>query len=208
MMVMLGNHSSPPIHFWAGKYPNKLGWLVGPSGMTKTKVREWLPWALDNDAFSAWEHGTDWDEGLYWEFLDWAKGQKCQPRWAAVPDVVTDPEATLKNWEKFSPKVAEYGWPLAFVAQDGMTPEDVPENADLVFIGGTYRWKWRNVPEFTASCPRVHVGRVNTLFRLRRCDELGVESVDGTGWFRRPEEDFFKLEDYLSGKQDPQMSLI
>ena len=208
MMVMLGNHSSPPIHYWAGKYPGKVGWLVGPSGMTKTKVREWLPWALDNDAFSAWEHETPWNEGLYWKFLDWAKLQRCEPRWVAVPDVVTNPEATLKNWEKFSPRVQEYGWDLAFVAQDGMSPKDVPKNADLVFIGGTYKWKWRYVPTFAANCPRVHVGRVNTLFRLRRCDELGVESVDGTGWFRRPEKDFFKLEDFFSGVKDPQINLL
>ena len=208
MIVMLGNHSSPPVHYWAGKYPNKIGWLVGPTGMTKTKVREWLPWALDNDAFSAWDNGEVWDEGLYWEFLDWAKSQKYQPRWAAVPDVVTNPTETFKNWDRFAGRVSSYGWPLAFVVQDGMTPEDVPTEAEVVFIGGSYKWKWNNAPKFAQAFDRVHIGRVNTLQKLRRCDELGVESVDGTGWFRRPEEDFFKLEDYLSGKKEDQIRLL
>ena len=206
MMVMLGNHSSPPVHFWAGRYPNKIGWLVGPSGMTKTKVRKWMPYALDNDAFSAWDKGTAWDEDAYFKFLEWAAGQEYQPLWAAIPDVVTDPDATFRNWEKYAPRVEQYGWPLAFVAQDGMTPDDVPASASIVFIGGSYKWKWRTAPEFAASCPRVHVGRVNTLWRLRRCDELGIESVDGTGWFRRPEDEFAILEDYFSGKPDDQMS--
>lgn len=207
MIVMLGNHSSPPVHYWAGKYPNKIGWLVGPSGMTKTKVREWLPWALDNDAFSAWENGDEWNESLYWKFLDWAKTQKHQPMWAAVPDVVADLSGTLRNWNKFNERVAEYEWPLAFVVQDGMTPEHVPDQAEVVFIGGTYKWKWNNAPKFAQVFDRVHIGRVNTLQKLRRCDELGVESVDGTGWFRRPEAEFFEIEDYLRGKPESQLRL-
>ena len=208
MMVMVGNHSSAFVHYWAGRYPGKIGWLVGPGGMSKTKLRPWLPHALDNDAFSAWDNGTEWDEDAYFRFLDWAAAQEQPPLWAAIPDVVTDPKGTFKNWEKYAPKVKEYGWPLAFVAQDGMQPGDVPEDASVVFIGGSYKWKWRNAPEFAAKLPRVHVGRVNTLYRLRRCEELGVESVDGTGWFRRPEAEFRKLEDFLSGKPHDQLTFL
>ena len=204
---MLGNHSSPPIHYWAGKYPNRIGWLVGPSAMTKTKLREWMPYALDNDAFTAWENGSEWEEKAYFTFLDWVATQKIKPLWAAVPDVVTDKDGTLHNWKKYAPRLKNYGWPLAFVAQDGMNPSDVPDEAALVFIGGSYEWKWRSVAKFTGLFPRVHVGRVNTLYRLRRCDELGVESVDGTGWFRRPEAEFFQLEEYLAGKPHPQLTL-
>lgn len=31
---------------------------------------------------------------------------------------------------------------------------------------------------------RVHVGRVNNERRLQYCEDIGAESVDGTGWFR------------------------
>jgi len=195
------------MHFWAGKYPGKVGWLVGPSSGRK-KPRRWLPWALDNDAYTAWDKGHAWNEDTYFQFLEWAAAQEQQPLWAAVPDVVANRDKTHRNWEKYASKVKQYGWPLAFVAQDGMEPGDVPEDASVVFIGGTYRWKWRNVPEFSAKLSRVHVGRVNTLFRLRRCEELGVESVDGTGWFRRPEAEFIELEDFLAGIPDPQMTWL
>jgi hypothetical protein len=206
MMVMLGNHSSPTIHFWAGKYPRSVGWLVGPSGRSKTRLREWMPYALDNDAFSAWENGTEWDEGDYFDFLDWVAAQEYSPIWAAVPDVVGDKARTMAAWGKYSARVRAYGWPVAFVVQDGMTPADVPP-CSIVFLGGTYKWKWRNAERFACFFPRMHIGRVNTLGKLRRCDELGVESVDGTGWFRRPEKEFAELEEFLRGEPAAQLSL-
>lgn len=206
MMVMLGNHSSPLFHYWAGKYPGKVGWLIGPSGQRKTKLRPWTPYACDNDAFTAWQNDTPWDENAYLEFLQWIFRQSQRPLWVTVPDVVTNRDATIENWDKYAPRCREHGHDLAFVMQDGMTPDDVPTDADLVFIGGTFRWKWNNLPAFCEALPRVHVGRVNTLSKIRRAAELGVESVDGTGWFRRPEEEFALLEEFLSGKPDNQLT--
>jgi|6_EtaG_2_1085325.scaffolds.fasta_scaffold05289_3 hypothetical protein len=207
MMVMLGNHSSPVFHYWAGKYPGKLGWLIGPSAQPKTKLRPWVSYALDNDAFAAWQNGTPWDEGLYFRFLDWVATQSFKPMWATVPDVVADASATLANWAKYAPRCRAYGFGLAFVMQDGVKLSDVPSSADLVFIGGTYSWKWQNLPTFCKAFPRVHVGRVNTLSKVRRAAELGVESVDGTGWFRRPEKDFWLLEEFLKGAPGLQMEM-
>lgn len=206
-MVMPGTNSSAPVHYWAGRYPNKIGWMFGPNSYRKSKVREWLPYALDNDAFGAWQDGREWDEAFYFKFLDWISEQPFQPMWAAVPDVVADKAKTFNNWEKYYPMVKQYGWQLGFVAQDGMTPQDIPENADVVFIGGSRNWKWRNVQKFSENFPRVHVGRVNTLYRLWRCHELGVESVDGTGWFRREENEFMKLQEYFDGIPHPQMTM-
>jgi len=204
---MLGNHSSPLFHYWAGRFPGRVGWLIGPSAESKTKLRPWVPFACDNDAFAAWQNGTPWNEGLYFKFLDWVATQAQEPMWVAVPDVVTDREATLENWGKYAPRCRAYGYPLAFVMQDGMAADDVPPDADLIFVGGSYRWKWRNLEWICRTFSRVHVGRVNTLGKLRRSHELGVESVDGTGWFRRPEADFRKLELFLSGAPDPQLFL-
>ena len=204
MRVMLGNHSSPIFHYWAGKYPDKMGWLVGPSGQTKTRLREWIPYALDNDVYADWDNGREWSEDGYYRFLDWVSVQKFAPLWAAVPDAIGDRGKTLEKWVRHSDRVRAYGWPVAFVVQDGMTPKDVPP-CDVIFIGGTFRWKWNNVEKFAHHHPRVHVGRVNTLGKLRRCDELGIESVDGTGWFRRPEIEFARLEEYLCGKPENQI---
>jgi len=204
MMVMLGNHSSPLLHYWAGKYPGQVGWLIGPSGRHKTKLRQWIPYACDNDAFTAWQNKTAWSESDYFEFLEWTAKQEHKPLWVTVPDVVADKGRTLENWDKYAPRCREFGHDLAFVMQDGMTPDDVPSDADLVFIGGTFRWKWNNLPAFCEALSRVHVGRVNTLSKVRRAEELGVESVDGTGWFRRPVEEFALLEDFFSGKPTEQ----
>ena len=184
MMLMPANHSSPTVHYLAGKYPNRLAWLVGPSAMSKTKLRPWMPYALDNDAFSAWSQKKPWDVEAWRALLQWAQLSRHKPLWVLVPDVVADREATLQNWVRYAPEAAAYKWPLAFAVQDGMTPADVPADAAIVFVGGTTRWKWQTLPMWAESCARVHVGRVNELRRLWTCEEYGVESVDGTGWFR------------------------
>ena len=41
------------------------------------------------------------------------------------------------------PALKAFGVPLAFVAQDGMTPEDIPQDAGVVFIGGSTSCKLR-----------------------------------------------------------------
>jgi len=184
MIIMPANHSSPVIHYLAGRHPGKLGWLVGPSATSKTKLRSWVPYALDNDAFSAWTKGTSWSAPAWRQMLLWASDSGQEPRWCLVPDVVGNREETLQRWKQYSPEARAFGWPLAFAVQDGMTSRDVPQDAEVVFVGGTTDWKWATVPMWAAIFSRVHVGRVNSIEKLRVCDRLGVESVDGTGWFR------------------------
>ena len=80
-----------------------------------------------------------------------------------------------------------------------MTPADVPSEAEVVFVGGTKEWKLRNLTMWTESFDRVHVGAINSFKVLLRCQELGVESTDGTGWFRGPKmtealERYFKVQ--------------
>ena len=183
MMIMPANHSSPMIHSWAGKPPGKMGWLIGPSAMPKTKLRPWMPFALDNDAFSAWSKKREWDVHMWLTMMGQVKVSGLVPRWALVPDVVADRDGTLEKWEKYSPIAAQFGWDLAFAVQDGMTPADLPDNC-VVFVGGTTDWKWQNLPMWTETGRRVHVGRVNEINKVLWCEELGVESVDGTGWMR------------------------
>lgn len=209
-MVMPSNHSSALVHFLAGRHPGRIGWLVGPSALPKTKLREWMPFACDNDAFSAWTKKESWDFEAWVSMLEKLRYSRFEPKWILVPDVVADREATLEAWKKYSPKAAEFGWPLAFALQDGMSPEDVPSDAALVFVGGTTDWKWKSLPIWCDHFPRVHVGRVNEIRRLRTCERLGVESCDGTGWFRdgdggRKER---ALRSWFENEIDPQRQLI
>jgi hypothetical protein len=201
-MVMPANNSSSIVHFWAGRYPGRIGWLVGPTAMPKTKLRPWMPFALDNDAFSAWTKATEWDADAWVKMLGTVRASGLSPRWVLVPDVVCDRDATLRNWDRYAPVAASYGWPLAIAVQNGMTPADLPPDC-VVFVGGSSDWKWQSLPMWVATGRRVHVGRVNEI--LHTCERLGVESVDGTGWMSASEHgrQAKALAAWLAGEMPP-----
>jgi hypothetical protein len=183
-----------------------MGLLFGP-GDWKNPTH-YLPYALDNGAFPAWRKGLPWDEEGWLRLMDRAAEARTRPLWAVVPDVVTNREATLERWHKYAPMMKERGLPLAIAVQDGMTAEDVPEDATVVFVGGSTEWKWRTLPRWTARFKRVHVGRVNTLKWLIECEDLGVESVDGTGWFRGDPEQTRELIRWVTGTVSKNLRLF
>jgi hypothetical protein len=76
----------------------------------------------------------------------------------------------------------------------------------LIFIGGSSAWKWRTVNTWADNFDRVHVGRVNSIDRVWLCHDLGVESVDGTGWFRDGDDHprLMRIESYLKGERPDQ----
>jgi hypothetical protein len=118
--------------------------------------------------------------------------------WVVVPDVVGERDATLRQWDLYRLRLqCRYGWPLAFAAQDGMTPDDVPAGADVVFIGGSTLWKRRNIGLFCREFPRVHVARINTREWLWRCFDAGAESIDGTGFFRGDRAQTAAMENFI-----------
>lgn len=181
MMMMPGNDGSQHLGYLAGRYPDRLGWLMGPAQWKRPQY--FLPYALDNDCFVQREN---WSEAGWRAMLEKARLCGQPPRWVLVPDAVGDKAGTLARWQQFAPVAAVYGWPLAFAVQDGMTPGDVPSDAAVVFVGGSTEWKWSTVTQWCVECPRVHVGRVNTIERVWLCDDLGAESADGTGWMKNP----------------------
>jgi hypothetical protein len=212
MMVMPGNNSSAIVHYWAGAHPGKIGWLVGPTAVEKTTFRDWMPFALDNDAFSAYANGTPWDYHAWRRMLDHvADLEVTKPLWALVPDVVGQRDATINNWWTYHETVRQYGFIPAFALQDGMTHDNVPENATHLFLGGTTEWKWKTLPYWAELLDHhLHVGRVNSLERLWTCDRYGVNSVDGTGWFRDTME-FGKAADlrrWIEGKAPHPLDLF
>ncbi len=139
-----------------------------------------------------------------------AKRAELKPRWVVVPDVVADPVATLSRWIEWAPRLKSFGWPMAFAVQDGHTRADIPKNADIVFVGGTTEWKRKMIYHFASNFPRVHVGRINTERWLFHCLDCGVESCDGTGFFRGDQKQLAGLERVLkvmSGKLQSQSVL-
>lgn len=192
MIVMPANNTGIRVGYLAGRFPGKIGHLYSPGA--QTGPYEFVPFGLDNGAFG---HDDDWDEEGWLSLLDWANLSGMRPLWCLVPDVVGDRARTLQRWHDYSGVASRFGWPLAFAVQDGMTPKDVPAKAEVVFVGGSTEWKWRNMATFCGYFPRVHVGRVNTYRRLWDCDNAGAESIDGTGWFRGDQVQYRGLCAYL-----------
>lgn len=172
-------------HYWCGRYPGSVGVLISPSYGRKVPIDPWMPFVLDNDAFTCWRDGREWDFNAWRKMLKWVSETGIKPLWAAVPDVVANREATLDNWDLYSDEIKSLGWKTAFCVQDGMSPSDVPD-ADVIFVGGTDDFKLPQLHTWTESFPRVHCARVNSIRSIEFCESLGCESVDGTGWFRDP----------------------
>lgn len=149
------------------------------------------PWAMDNGAF------TGFDEGAYMRMLEryqpYQASQTC--RFVTAPDVVGDAAATLDRWPFWAQLLRGLGWTPAFVAQDGLTPERMPnlkEGRGVLFVGGTTAFK--ESAEVRALCGYanaygiwVHWGRVNGKRRYELALKAGVDSIDGTGFSMFPD---------------------
>ena len=199
---MVSNCTGWKTHYLQGRYGG-LGLLLPPNGIRGPYPH--LPWALDNGAFPAWKNGAAWDRHAFERALDWAAGQTLTPSWVVVPDVVTDPDATLASWEEWAPKLRGMGMRLALAVQDGMEPNTVRAHTDpeVIFVGGSSAWKLSTLRVWAKEFPRVHVGRVNGLRGLMSCHNAGVESVDGTGYFRGSRNQLRGLVDYLKAYPQP-----
>ena len=198
MMVMPSNNCKAEVHYWQGAYGG-LGHLYAPGGQRGPYPH--LPYALDNGAYGAFKNDRPFDWEAFDALITWAEAKDTQPLWIVVPDVVGSADETLAMWcERAAPLRQRTGWNLALACQDGMTPESVASlevAPDVLFIGGSTPWKWESLAGWCAFHPRVHVGRVNSPMRLAQCLDLGVESVDGTGWFRGDPKQTGGLHDFL-----------
>lgn len=164
-----------------------------------------MPYALDNGAFVAWTKGRPFNEVAFLRHL--GRSKLCSPPiWIVVPDVVGDAAATMRLWERWAPLVSGYG-PLAFAAQDGMEPTDVPKNAHCVFVGGTTEWKLENAHRFKGVAPKLHIARVNHAARLFWAEKIcHADSVDGTGFFRGDQRQIRILTEWIEGPRQMSFS--
>lgn len=157
-----------------------LGHLLTPANGNKLSslLRTGLPFACDNAAFSSFCPQAF--KKMVCRVIDYGKA----PLWIACPDVVGDAEQTLRRFEEW--RFFLHGLPIAFVAQDGCETVGLPwDEISAVFIGGSTEWK------LSRSAARVcdkaknrgkllHMGRVNSLRRLRLAVSWGCDSIDGT----------------------------
>jgi hypothetical protein len=127
--------------------------------------------------------------------------------WAIVPDVPGNAEATFARWSEYAPALTTV--PRALAVQDGMTVEQVRSLVPapvVIAVGGSTEWKWRTIGEWAKEFPRVHLLRCNAPDRLYDLETIGVESCDGTGWFRGDRTQTAGLERWArQGQQKPSL---
>lgn len=169
-----------------------LGYIDTPAQGNKRP--EGVTWCADNGAFS-----DRFDESKWWAFLKANAHAAADCLFAVAPDVVGDAAATLERSAPWLPKIRALGYPVAFVAQDGLGihwngslhvgvldgPTIEWAEFDCLFIGGTTDWKLgARARALVAEARRrgkwVHMGRVNSERRFEYARAIGCDSVDGT----------------------------
>lgn len=162
-----------------------LGLLVQPRSAVERGDNLQRVWgyAADNGCFS---QGDKFNVDRWMRWLETLPLANCL--FAVLPDVVGDPVKTFDRSMDVLAEVKEMGFPVAFVAQDGVEhlPDKIPwEDLDCLFIGGSTEWKLSEAVIQLGRKARdlgkwTHVGRVNSLKRLRWAAAAGFDSADGT----------------------------
>lgn len=99
----------------------------------------------------------------------------------------------MARWEIMSRFLRPFRLPLAYVIQDGIERVGVPwGDCAAVFIGGTTAFKLGPIARHCVELAKqygawVHMGRVNTIKRLMYAQQIGCDSVDGSGFARFPD---------------------
>lgn len=162
-----------------------------------------VAWCADNGCFS-----DRWDEAKWWAFLVRNAHRAAACLFAVAPDVVADAAASHERAAPWLPRIRELGYPVAYVAQDGLENLVVPwDDFDVLFIGGSTEWKLgRHAVELAHAAKRrgkrVHVGRVNSNLRMQFAAApypygLGADSCDGTYLTFGPDRNLPKLLGWL-----------
>ena len=168
------------------RYPEQLGVLITPRNLSRvTTAAKGLgaPWVADNGAFSGF------DLAAFRRMLRRIRG-KPGCLFVVCPDVVADARATLARFGEWALEVRASGQPVAFVGQDGAEDLDLPwDDFDAWFIGGSTGWKLSQASaDLVAQAKRrglhVHMGRVNSMRRLRAAVDMGCDSCDGSSYSR------------------------
>lgn len=187
-------------------WPDNFGLILSARqpGSIYPKLESGVPWLLDNGVFTKKYNETNWLNQMtrYKLFADTCVG-------VAVPDVLYNSKETLILYKEYSPKI-----PLCYrrliVTQDGMFAKDIPwQDIDGVFVGGSNEHKLNDsfgIVSFAHTQNKhVHVGRVNSLKRMKRV--WFADTVDGTTlvfeWATRDvkAQKFSNLADKLRSKQ-------
>lgn len=161
--------------------PDFYGCICQPRNRTvPLGIKEGRRWIYDNDCFHGGFNPWSWMRTLE-KLLPF----KSSCDFIVVPDVVGDAWATKRLWYEHVRHLLNLKLPLAFVAQNGQGKLDIPEHALFLFIGGDDEFKLGDEGKECVKKAKergllVHMGRVNSLKRLRYAKSIGCSSADGT----------------------------
>lgn len=196
-MYLLVSGASKTVREWCG-HPN-LGQLKTPHCGTKIICDVW---GADNAAYS------NWDRVAWLKMLNEIDGTT--PKFCTMPDVVCDARKTLYRARRTEKMVRKRGLPPSLVLQNGQEWIGVYWHlCDSIFIGGDDEFKLGKYAQYAIRSAKekgywVHMGRVNSLKRLKQAYDFGCDSVDGTGVSMYPDTyipKFLDQLDFLSRQQ-------
>jgi hypothetical protein len=162
-------------HVCAARHP-RLGFLLTPNMGNRIPLD--APVAADNGCFS---DPDSYDDDRYIKHL--LRFERCL--FAVAPDVVGDHAATVERSLPMLTRIRSVGHKVAFCAQDGWSEDTTPWSCfDVLFVGGTTEFKFRGGRAAVAAAKRrgklTHMGRVNSMERLRAAASIGCDTADGT----------------------------
>ena len=137
-------------------------------------------WMMDNNAF-----GNNFNFDNWINMIDKFSVYRQTCLGIPAPDVVGNCNQTIKLFWEHKSIIKDYGLTVAFVTQDGLTPQLTPwAEFDTLFIGGSDSHKLGAEAGLLISAARengkhVHIGRVNSQRRLEEKFWM-ADSVDGT----------------------------
>lgn len=159
------------------------GWrlLISPSCLRT----EGFGYALDNGAWSAHSQGRPFDTQAFTTAL---RRLGAGADWTTLPDIVAGGHASLELSLRWMHRVLDESPRALLAVQDGLTLNDVVcflgEHVGI-FVGGSTEWKEATLSQWGVLGKQVgcwvHVGRVNSARRIRRCGDARVTSFDGSG---------------------------
>lgn len=190
-MLYLGVSSHNPKVFDALKQ-GKIGLM--DSQNNRERKDHGISWAGDNGCFL-----DKFNEKLWESWLERSLPYLDDCLFATVPDSLSDHKKTLKLFKHYKDRIRALGYPLAFVAQNGATPKNIPwDEIDVLFIGGDTAWKMGKkaiavTDEARQRNKKVHVGRVNSYARYYYWYKAGADTVDGSFIAHAPEKNLLKV---------------
>jgi hypothetical protein len=160
-----------------------IGQLITPDSRQRIVVPRW---AADNAAFTAF------DPLAYRRMVEAIALHPVPPIFVTVPDTVGNAADTRHRFAYWYAYLRPFALPLGYVLQDGERAEWVPwPLIAAVFVGGTTAFKVGAtaralVREAHDRGRWVHMGRVNTVRRIHYAQQIGCDSIDGSGFSKWP----------------------